>query len=316
MEVIDVISITLPIFGAIAIGYASVAFGVFGKADMRVLGGYVLTIAMPALLFIAVATRDLGEVLHPGYLIAMTAGGLATAALGYALTAATGTGPARRAITVMGMTCPNSAFIGYPVLLLALPDIAATVLVLNFLVENIVMIPLGLMTLELARPRKDRSLLSVARGIFVDLLKKPFILGLLLGLAVSITGLPVPEPLSRLTGILAASASAVSLVVIGGTLYGLPLRGNRWLALKIAGGKLLLHPAMVAGALALLALAGLLPMDPDMRTAAILSAAVPMFSAFVVLAQPYGHDGVASLALLMATLGAFGTLTVLLAVLT
>lgn len=310
-----VLSITFPIFAAIAIGYATVALRIFRAADMRVLGAYVLNIAMPALLFSAVATRELGEVLNWGFLAAMALGGLATAALGYALTAATGTGPARRAIAVMGMTCPNSAFIGYPVLLLALPEIAGPVLALNFLVENVLLIPLGLMLLELSRPRAQRSLIAVAGGIFLDVARKPFVIGLALGIAVSVLKVPLPEPVTRLTGILAASAAAVSLIVIGGTLYGLPLRGNRWLAAQIAAGKLILHPLLVAGTLLLLPHLGMAPVPEAFRTAAILSAAVPMFGIYAVLAQPYGHEGIASLAMLAATLGAFVTLTALLALL-
>lgn len=310
---LDVLSITAPIFAAIAIGYGAVAIRLFDASDMRALGTYVLSIAMPALLFSAVATRDLSEVLHWGFLAAMALGGVATAIVGYLLTAATGTGPARRAIAVMGMTCPNSAFVGYPVLLLALPDIAGPVLALNFLVENVLMIPMGLMLLELSRPTAGRSILAIAGGVFGSVLRKPFVVGLILGLVVSVAGIPVPQALDRLTGLLAASAAAVSLVVIGGSLHGLPLAGNRVLAFQIAAGKLLLHPALVALAVLAVPLLGLAPLSPEFRAAAILSAAVPMLGIYTVLAQPYGHQGVASLALLAATASAFVTLTALLA---
>jgi hypothetical protein len=53
-----------------------------------------------------------------------------------------------------------------------------------------------------------------------------------------------------------------------------------------------------------------------MWTAVVVSAAMPMLVLYVVFAQEYGHEGVASIALLAATVGAFFTLSTLLFVLT
>ncbi|WP_397542606.1 AEC family transporter [Roseovarius salis] len=309
---IEVLSITFPLFGAIALGYGAVAAGLFSGGEMRVLGRYVLNIALPALLFDAVAGRDLGEVLHPGYMAAMLIAGLATVAVGYGAVTLTGTGPARRAIAVMGMSVPNSAYVGYPALLLALPDLAGQVLALNFLVENFAMIPLALFLLEIARPSPGRNLPRVLLRILWNVLRRPFVIGLLMGLAVSLLDVPYPAPLERFVSILAASASALALVVIGGTLHGLPMRGNKALAAGIASGKLLLHPAMAALAVAAVPWLGLPALTAEFRHAAVLSAAMPMFGIYVVLAQPYGHDGLASISLLAATGGAFVTLSALL----
>ncbi len=124
----------------------------------------------------------------------------------------------------------------------------------------------------------------------------------------------MPAPATRLLEILAASASAIALVVIGGALHGLPLRGNRALAVEIALGKLVLHPAMVALATVLIPLLGL-GLPPELSAAVILSAAMPMVGIYAILAQPYGHEGVASIAMLVATTAAFFTLSLLLALL-
>ena len=53
-----------------------------------------------------------------------------------------------------------------------------------------------------------------------------------------------------------------------------------------------------------------------MAVAVILSAAMPMFGIYTLLAQDYGHEGIASIALLGATAGAFFTLSAFLALLT
>lgn len=312
---IDVLGITLPIFAAIAIGYGTVATKVFSSADMRVLGKFVMNIAFPALVFHTVAGRQLADVIHPGYLLAMALAGLLTLAIGYLLAAASGVGPARRAVAAMGISLPNSAYIGYPVMLLTLPDVAGQILAMNFMVENFLLIPICLTLLELSRPREGRSLGGIFARALWGLARKPFVIGLLLGLLVSLLQLPYPGPLERLAGILANSAGAVALVVIGGSLYGLPVKGQRGLSAAIAAGKLLLHPVLTLLAVTAVPLLGVAALPPDLWAAAILSAAMPMVAIYVVLAQPYGHEGLASFSLLMATAASFLTLTLLIAAL-
>lgn len=308
----DILAITFPIYAAVVIGYAVVRLGWFRAQDMAVLGQYVLNVALPALLFNAVASRDLGEVLHPGYLLVILAGGLATMVVTWLWFSAAAPDRPRRALAVMGATCPNSGFVGYPVMLLVFPDLAGVILALNFLVENIVIIPVCLVLMDLAAGRRDTSLWRIARDVMLGLLKRPMVIGLLLGLAASASGLTMPGPVTRVMEMLAASAAALSLMVIGGNLVGLPMQGNKALAAQIAAAKLLLHPAMVALAALALPLLGAVALSDELRVAAILSAAMPMFGIYTVLAQERGLGGAASIAMLAATSAAFFTLSGLL----
>ncbi len=311
-----ILSITFPIYGAIGIGYLVVRKGWFAASDMRVLGQYVLNLALPALLFNAVASRDIAEVIRPGYMAVYALGGLLTIAGALLWFSVNRTDPPRRAVAVMGASCPNSGFVGYPVMLLTFPDIAGVVLALNFLVENVLLIPLCLVLMDLSRPHPGLSVLRRIARILWGVARRPMVIGLALGLAVSALDLPIPQPAGRLFQMLAASASALSLIVIGGSLVGLPLRGNRALAAQIAAAKLIVHPLFVMVAAATLAAVGLAPLAPDLQAAVVLSAAMPMFGIYTVLAQEHGLEGMASIAMLAATTGAFVTLSVLLAVLT
>ena len=56
-------------------------------------------------------------------------------------------------------------------------------------------------------------------------------------------------------------------------------------------------------------------LSPDMSTAFILSAAMPMFGIYALFAQEHGQEGMASIAQLVATAGSFATLSGLLVVL-
>lgn len=313
---IDILAITFPIYAALALGYLVVWKGWFSPDDMRVLGRYVLNIALPALIFAAVAARSPVQVFQPGYVVVYALGGLATVALSYLLFTLRRTDPKRRALGVMGSTCPNNAFVGYPIMLLAFPDQAGIVLALNLLVENLLLVPVCLILVELAGNGVDQPLLPRLRRILLDLAKMPMLIGLALGMVVSLVGLPLPGPFMRFIDMLAVSAGAVSLLVIGGALVGLPLHGNRSLAAQIAASKLLLHPALVALMAAALLAMGLITLPPALHSAVILSAAMPMFGIYTVLAQRQGLEGAASLAMLAGTSCAFVTLTVLLWVLT
>ena len=307
-----IFSITFPIYAAVAIGYLIVWKGWFPRSAMQVMGKYVLNIAMPALLFNAVATRDIADVIQPGYMVVYLVGGLVTGAVAFAWFSVTASSKPRRAVAIMGSTCPNSGFVGYPLMLLTFPDLAGVVLALNFLIENIVLIPICLVLMDMANGPQEGSVIQKLGRIIWGVLTRPLVIGLLFGLAVSASGVPLPGPVDRLTAMLGASASALALVVVGGSLVGLPMKGNRAFAAQIAASKLFLHPAVMALVASILIGVGLVSLPADLHVAVILSAAMPMFGIYTVFAQEQGQEGVASVAMLGATAFAFVTLTGLL----
>lgn len=310
-----VFGITFPIFAMVALGYAMVLRGwVFKTADMKVLGAFVMNVALPALIFKAVSSRPIAEVFHPGYMGAYLGGALATMVVTFLWFSAS-TGPGRRGVAVMGTTCPNSSFVGFPLMLIALPDVAGVVLAMNIMVENVIIIPLALVIIELGKGAGTGHPLARMRNVFVGVVKRPMVIALLVGLAASFLGWSVPAPALRLIDMVSGSAAALALFVIGGSLVGIELKGNRALAAQIVAGKLLLFPAMTF--LAVLGLSALgAPLDGQMRVAVILAAAMPMFTIYSVFAQEVGHEGLASIAQLGATAASFVTLNVLLALLT
>ncbi|MGH1575670.1 AEC family transporter [Planktotalea sp.] len=307
-----ILTITFPIYAAIAIGYLVVFKGWFAPSAMKVLGSYVLNIALPALLFNAVASRDFAEVFDYGYILIFLIGSLTTLALSFLWFTFTSRDKLRRAVAVFGSGCPNSGFIGYPMMLLILPNEAGVILALNFLVENFFLIPICLILLDLSQDTVETPIRRRLAELFWGILKRPMIIGLLLGVFVSVFQVPMPDAFTRLLQMLSASASAVALVVIGGSLVGLPLKGNRAFASQIAAAKLVLHPAVMGLVLLLFTGTGIVYLPAELQVAVILSAAMPMFSIYPVLAQEYGQEGVASIAMLVATAFAFLTLSGLL----
>lgn len=99
--------------------------------------------------------------------------------------------------------------------------------------------------------------------------------------------------------------------MIGSSLVGLQLDGQRTDIAAVVIGKLILHPLAVFAALWLLPTS-----DATLSAAAtVLFAGMPMLSIYPVLSQKYGLVGFSAAALLAASVCSFATITALIAVL-
>jgi malonate transporter and related proteins len=302
-----IFAITVPIFAIIAVGFAVVRFGFFAKSDMRVLGRFVINLALPALLFKALSERSFAEIVNGGYLLAYALGSLAV--LGAAIAVARFVQDKSlqvSAIHGMGVSLSNSGFIGYPIVLQLLGPAAAVALALTMMVENLVVLPLAL-ALAAGGSQGGGSLPRVLVTTFGRLLKNPLILAILAGFAFALLGAHPPQPIARAIDMLAMASGAVALLVIGGTLVGLELKGMGRDVAQIVVGKLVLHPLAVFAMLLLLP-----PIDPQLRLAAITFASMPMLSIYPILAQKYGQEGLCAAALLAATVTAFFSISAVL----
>ncbi len=311
---LDILTITGPIYLCIAAGYASVRWGMFSKADMRVFGQFVIQIALPALLFNALASRPLAEVMHPAYLLTYTVGSLAVllGAIGWSRRLQ-GKGLTESAYMAMGMTCANSGYVGYPVMLLLFGPLAGVILALNLIVENLIKLPLLFTLADAGAHVGERpSAVQVVRQTVVRLARNPMIVAIVLGFLVSLMGWPLPSVIGRTVNLFAAASGGLALFIIGGNLVGLPFKGMHRQVGAITAGKLLLHPLAVWLALMLLPWLGLPTLQGELRAAVVLSAAMPMLGIYPLLAGRHGHEGFSAAALLAATAASFVSLSAIL----
>jgi malonate transporter and related proteins len=307
---LDILSITGPIYIAIALGYLSTRAGWFTRADMRTFGNFVIRLALPALLFHSLARRDIDDILNGRYLLIYAAGSLL--AMGLAMAWARRREDATSsAYFGMGSACPNSGFVGYPIGLLVIGPAAGVLLGLNMIVENLLLIPLALALADRsADPRSHWA--DSARQSLTGLVRNPMVLGLVAGFAVSLAGLQMPQPLDRTVTLFAQASGALSLFVIGGSLAGPRVTGVARQVVTIAVGKLLLHPAVMLLVLLGAEALGLAPLSPDMRLGLVLTAACPMMGIFPILAQRHGREALAASALLVTTVASFFSISALL----
>ena len=309
---LDILAITGPIYFSMAIGFIATRLGLFAKTDRQVFGKFIINIAVPAMLFKAMSERPSSEILNVNYMLTYLAGTLALACLGlFWCRSIARLDPTTSAFYTMGMTCSNSVFIGYPVILLTVAPIAGVAMALNTILENFVVIPLMLALAESGRVKSGRWYAVIGKSL-LRLLSNPMIIGMLGGILFSLLGWTLPRPLAQTVNMFAMATGALSLFFIGCTLAGFPLRGMARKVMPVVIGKLILHPLAVSLALLVLPLLGMPTLDPEMRTAALLMAAVPMLSMYPILAQMYGQEDFSAAALLVTTIVSFFTLSGLL----
>jgi hypothetical protein len=306
-EMLDILGITVPIYLTIALGFASTRMGLFAKADMQVFGRFTLQLALPALLFNALSQRSVAEILNLNYLLAYALGALVMMVLGlWWARQVLGQSLSYSSMMAMGMSCPNSGFVGYPIILLSFGPVAGVALALNMVVENFLLLPLLLAIADAqGRPGQWKSvLLQTVKNVS----KNPMIWGVVAGFAFSMSGWEMPAPVGRTIDLFAQSSAVLALFVIGGSLVGLQARGLQATVLPIALGKLVLSPMVMWTVLM-----WWVPIDdPALRAAALLTGAMPMLGIYTILNQRHGHGTVSAAALLVTTVLSFFTLSALL----
>jgi predicted permease len=307
-RMLEVLSVTLPIFILIALGFAAMRSGATTAADIQALGSFVIRFALPALIFSALAQRPFAEIANAGYLAAYVAGSLAVFAAMFALARALKPGDrAREAIQALGSSCSNSGFVGYPMALLFVGPRATVAVALTMVVENVVVMPLALVLAESGR-QSGKKTSAGSRRLVGQLARNPLIIAITLGAVTSFAGIGLPTPLARAINMLAMSSGAVALFVVGGMLVGFQVGGVTRDAARIVAGKLLLFPAAVF--VAQLALAPSL--EPDLRRSMLIFASAPTLSIFPLIGRRYGQERVCAATVIMATGLSFLTMSALL----
>ncbi|MEO9463974.1 AEC family transporter [Sulfitobacter pontiacus] len=305
---LDVLEITFPIYALIGLGFVVTRRGGLSPADIRGLGRFVVSLAFPALMFSVIVSKPLGETVQIPYLLTYAVGSLLLMAMLYpGYRRVGGYDHKTAALATLGSACPNSGFIGYPVLLLAMPAVAEQTLVQNLLVEQMVFLPLLLMVTEFDRSNGG----AYWRGVLANfwrIITGPVVSAMLAGVLFASAGLKVPGILDGPLQMLAVTCGATSLFVIGGNLAVLKPKGVRALAACISVAKLVLHPLIMLACVVIVTGAGVFDMPLQMRSVLVLSCGMPVMGMLPMLAQAHHREGFASAAQLGTTIASVFTL--------
>lgn len=292
-----VIGTVSPIFALIAVGFGFARWRRLGPDTVALLNGFVVWLALPALLFRAVAVAPVSELWQPGFLLAFSVGVGVAFGAGLLLPHHRGAGIGTRAIDGLTAGYANTAFIGIPLMQGLFGADAVGPAIMATLLTVCLLFAVACLIIEIDLHR-DHPPSVAARRVLAALLRNPIVLSPLLGGVWNASGLPLPHPVESFLAQLGGAATPVALVTIGMFLAQPSAAGPSRGLIPILGIKLLLQPAVTA-----LAIFALAPMPAIWLKGAILIAALPTGTGPFMVAQLYGREvALASKAILVSTI--------------
>ncbi|MGY2051346.1 AEC family transporter [Methylobacterium sp. JK268] len=302
-----VLNAALPIFALILAGFLCGRTALFGPAATDSLNRFAIYLALPALMFGAMARITPAQVAQVGFAAAFLVGIAAAFAAAYGLCALRGGRMAQACIEGLDAGYSNVGFMGLPLCLLVFGPESLPAVVITTLLTACVLFLFAIVLIE-ADLRKGTG--GTARKVLLALLRNPLLIAPLAGLAFGLTGTGIPGPVDRFTTLLGGAASPCALVCIG-----LFLAQERVVLtdlrpiLTLVGLKLLFQPAVTA----FLAYE-VFAMPPLWARVAVLLSALPIGSGPFTLAKLYGLEaGVTSGAILVSHLASVASVSLLVA---
>lgn len=290
------LEVTLPVFLVIGFGYLAVATRLFTDQGVDALMVFTQKFAIPCLLFRAISTLDLQQAFQWPLLFSFYAG--ATAGFFAGLFGAR---------FLFGRDWPDSVAIGFcglfsNSLLLGLP-ITERAYGTDALGPNYAIIAvhspfcyaLGITAMEIARA-SGGSIIATGRNIFNAMFRNALVIGIMLGFAVNLSGLALPEVAAEAVELMTRAALPAALFGLGGVLVRYRPEGDLMTVLYVCAIALVLHPAITwaAGKATGLSTGGF-------RSAVLTASMAPGVNAYV-FANMYGvGKRVAATSVLIAT---------------
>lgn len=301
-----ILTITLPIYLIILLGYLAVRVGYSAPDTITSLSQFTVKVCLPALIFSALTNTASGGALHWGVILGYLIASLIALIMGYVLMRHFFAQSRPEAwVHGLGIANSNSGFIGFAVASMVFPETALPVLAWIMIVENAVIIPLGLVAADVGSKGKTTVTLA-ARRAFQSFIRNPLVLSIIAALFVRWSTLPIPAPVVQTIQMLASVAPVVALFVVGGIVarFSLSPLWRRTSAISI--GKLILHPALVFAVLSVMP-----GIEREFILTAVLFASVPMLSIYPILGAKYGAEQVCATAFITTVVVSFFTVSLL-----
>jgi predicted permease len=242
-SILSVLTVTIPIFGLIALGYMAGLFKLIGVAGSITLSEYVFAIALPALIFETISKADFPQT-NPWQLWLAYFGGVAFVwAIGM-WAARDIFGRDHREATLHGFTAAqsNTILVGVPIIIKAFGAAGTAPLFLLIAVHLPVMMTTASIMIE---GRGGEIKVELARRLLRTMLLHPIVLSLAASVACRDLGLAPKGDFAKFIESLAATAIPCALVGLGLGMVQFGPRADFRPALLLSVLKLLVHPAAV-----------------------------------------------------------------------
>ncbi len=303
----SIISITLPFFALIACGYLAGRLGLLGDEGIKGLNAFVLYFALPCLIFSSLASKPLVDIVNPTFMGAYLTASIAV----FATASFMGRLLFRGSLGISALqgqaaSVGNVGYLALPLIIALLGPEASLPVVLGWLVDLVVLVPLSIALLEIDR-HDAAAWRDFTQNVIKGVVMNPFVLSITAGVLYATSGLAIPIPIDSFTGLLGKAAGPCALFALGATLSGRPVSDGLSEAVYMSAFKLFIHPAVMWVSVTMV-----FEIEPLWATAAILTAAAPVAGNVYIIAQSFGVYVLrASTSILISTLIALLTFSTL-----
>ncbi|EPK8694958.1 AEC family transporter [Acinetobacter baumannii] len=295
-----VFQVILPILILLLMGYCSVLIKLVTPEQIKALSAFVIKISLPAFLIQSLANKNLQDIWHPTYFIAYGGGSLILFFLAFILYRKYFKNSlTHSAVISMGASMSNTGFMGTAILTMLMGSHAAIYISLTLIIENLLIVALMLILAEAGLHQQQR-LLPLLKKTFMNLLKNPVIIAILVGMSCILLDIHLPSKLGQALELLGRTASPLALFAIGGSLVGIGITAVNFQSILLAGFNVILMPVVIFGLFLLLP-----NVSQEMLYAGTLLAALPMPIAFGIFGQAYGLNERALTPLMISTIIGF-----------
>lgn len=307
----NVLSVVFPIFLIIFLGYLCVRRRLISATSVGEMGRYVIYLALPAVIVKTMIDLPMSDLFNGRYLLAYLLTSLSVMTSGYWLLSRTAKQTRLDSSVMMtGMVVPNSAFIGYPIMLQLMESPPVSGFAMALIIENLCIMPLCFILMDYHSITTQSGLRTRLSGVARRVVKNPLLIAIVLGVSVNVMSVPVPDVVRQALSLLAPSAVSVALFVIGGSLAGVVVSETRWPPLSLTMiGKLIVHPLV-----ALLMMSWLLPDEPELTMILVVVTAVPMLSVYAIIGEIYHRRAFCATAQLTTTAASLVTIPMMLTI--
>lgn len=243
-----------PIFIIMLLGFWAGKAGMVDNKNVSLLNIFVMDFALPAALFSATVQTPWAGIVAQSPLIVVLTGAMwiTYAAIYFLATGVFKKSPQDAAVLTLTVALPNYAALGLPILGSVLGEGSATSLsvAVSIACGSVLMTPFCLLILErekaLAAGENSGSTLAMLPVLMWRSLKKPIVLGPLLGVVLSAIGIKIPDLLLASIKPLGLSATAAALFLTGVILSARRLKLNAMVGIATVT-KLLIQPFIAWG---------------------------------------------------------------------
>ena len=270
----------VPVVFVAGLGWLVGRLGILDPQRIRSITTFIVTVALPAALFVGVFSFSPSQLENGSYLLTMAVTLMGTWAVGFALSRIVfRSSTPSSGMLAMNSSFPDLAYFGLPVLAAVIGAQGLLPIIVGNLVISVLMVPITMVLLGQMAGAKQESLLNNIKST----VKKPLVWAPILGAILVLFGVHLPPLATESVNLIGKTAGGTALFALGVMLSGLTPRLDKT-AISVLLLKNFVQPAIG------LAFALTFHMSGVLSKGIVLAAACPCATASAMLASTYRID--------------------------